>query len=321
LRAAVNRRSFAGASFRLAAMLIAVTLLCAPGMGCAAYLGQLVAQSPNQGKWLVGSVESLSPAQGVLGINKHFKVKVGPPDAMLAVSVVEPHQGPPVGTVIVLHGLGAQGLWMLDTAHEFAAEGYRAVVVDLRGHGGSTGNWITYGLREARDLSQVIDELENRQLIAGRIGVFGISFGAATAIHTAAHDPRISAVVAVAPFNKLRDIAPHYFRTTAPGLGHMVTDKTFQEGVDIAGQRAAFNPDAADTSWAARISKAPVLLIHGSKDMIVPPSHSRQIHKAAPDRTELIIVEGSGHLSIWYDSDRQVEIAARKWFARHLYFK
>ncbi len=307
---------------RLVARLMVVALVCAPGLGCANYLGQLVAQSPNQGKWLIGSVESLPPAQGVLGIDDHFKVKVGPPEASLAVSIVEPHegtcQGQPRGTVIVLHGLGAQGLWMLDTAHEFAADGYRAVLVDLRGHGGSTGNWITYGLRESRDLSQVMDELQHRRLLAGRIGVYGISFGAATAIHTAARDRRISAVVAVAPFNKLRDIAPHYLRTTAPGFGHLVTDKTFQEGVDVAGRRAAFNPDAADTSWAIRLSQAPVLLIHGSNDLIVPPSHSQQIHEASPRNTQLLIVNGAGHLSIWYDADRQVENATRQWFARHL---
>ena len=51
--------------------------------------------------------------------------------------------------------------------------GYRAVLVDLRGHGRSTGKYLTYGVQEAQDISQVIDALEQQQLIAGEIGVLG----------------------------------------------------------------------------------------------------------------------------------------------------
>ena len=34
------------------------------------------------------------------------------------------------------------------------------MLVDLRGHGGSSGRWLTYGVVESRDLSQLIDQLE-----------------------------------------------------------------------------------------------------------------------------------------------------------------
>ena len=54
-----------------------------------------------------------------------------------------------------------------------AFAGYRVALVDLRGHGRSTGEYLTYGVREAQDVSQVIDAMEQQQLIAGTIGVFG----------------------------------------------------------------------------------------------------------------------------------------------------
>ena len=79
-----------------------------------------------------------------------------------------------------------------------------ALVLLLVPHGHSTGEWLTYGPREAEDLSQVIDELDRRKLLEGRLGVYGISYGATTAIHLAAIDPRVEAVVAVAPFGSMR---------------------------------------------------------------------------------------------------------------------
>jgi pimeloyl-ACP methyl ester carboxylesterase len=48
---------------------------------------------------------------------------------------------------------------MLPAAKELAEAGYRAVLVDLRGHGRSTGKYTTFGVQAAKDLSQVIDAL------------------------------------------------------------------------------------------------------------------------------------------------------------------
>ena len=58
---------------------------------------------------------------------------------------------------------------------------------------------MTFGLQEAKDLSQVVDALGQRGLLAGNLGVYGISYGATTAIHLAAADRRVRAVVAVEP--------------------------------------------------------------------------------------------------------------------------
>src|SRR5262249_21723795 len=123
----------------------------------------------------------------------------------------EPTTSPiiPRATIFILHGIDDEkdlGPYLL-FREMLTHKGYRVVQIDFRGHGGSTGQWITYGGVESHDLVQVLDELERQKLIAGEVGAVGISYGAACAIQWAAIDPRIKAIVAIEPFCDLRDVA------------------------------------------------------------------------------------------------------------------
>src|SRR6266542_258703 len=124
------------------------------------------------------------------------RIDVGPAaPATLAVRVEEPRL-PPRATIFVLHGIGDHKESMEHWGERRTTTGYRAVLVDARGHGHSTGRWLTYGVLESRDLSQLVDKLG----IDGPIGVMGVSSGGATAIEWDGRAPRVRAVVAVAPF-------------------------------------------------------------------------------------------------------------------------
>lgn len=298
--------------------LILATLLCSAA-GCASFLSEVMVSAPNRFNPF-GSKNMLSPPERkLLGVDQQFRVKVGPPDASLAVSVIEPADfAEPRGTILVLHGIWNRSIWMLGTARMFAEEGYRAVLVDLRGHGASTGKWLTYGQRESQDISQVIDALEEKNLIAGRIGVYGISYGATTSIHVAGRDPRISAVVAVAPFSKMRDEVPDYSRTILPGIEDWISDETLQQAVDAAGEQGDFNPDFSDAIEAIRGTEAPVLIMHGQEDWLVPPYHSMRLYDAGRDHTELVLLPRLGHISIWFDPDKEVAVKSKQWFERYL---
>ena len=280
-------------------------------------LGPLIVTAPNQMNPLAGDANPLPPVESLSGVDQHFWVDVGPPEASLSVSVVEP-DGPPRGTVLVIHGIYARSFWMLGTARMLSGAGYRAVLVDLRGHGRSSGKWLTFGVRESRDLAQVIDALEDRGLVSGRLGVYGISYGATTAIHLAGRDRRIEAVVAVAPFSTMRDEVPHYIRTILPGAGAAVSDEAYQEAIDEAGELGRFDPDVASAVAAIGRTRAPVLILHGTNDWMVPHWHAVRLRNAAPDRTRLVSIPGFGHVAIWFDPAGEVASESRKWFDRHL---
>jgi pimeloyl-ACP methyl ester carboxylesterase len=302
--------------------LLLLLALVSLASGCAPTLAGAIAAAPNGGSILppdnpLPSVESLALADRTL------RIPVGPPAASLAVSIVEPQPaaidgGRPRGTIVVAHGIGYRSYWMKGIARRLSAEGYRAVLVDLRGHGRSTGDWMTFGVHESRDLSQVLDYLDAQGLLAQPVGAYGISYGASTVLQFAGRDPRVKAVVAVSPFATLRSVLPQYARTILPGIGRAISDATLQGAIDEAGRAGGFDPDDADAVAAARRTAASILLLHGSSDWLVPPEHSQRIHAAAPGHSELILVPETGHVAMYFDFRGQIAQTAVEFFRHQL---
>ena len=158
------------------------------------------------------------------GADEQLRVEVGKPNAVsLSVWLVEPKR-PLLGTVLVLHGIRSEKVWFVGLAQRIAAQGFRAVLADLPGHGRSSGDWLRYGVREANDLSALLTELAKSGRLAEPVGVVGVSYGAATGIQLAAVDSRVRAVVAIAPFSSLEEVVPDYFRHYAPLLWRLIPE-------------------------------------------------------------------------------------------------
>lgn len=118
----------------------------------------------------------------------------------------------PRGTIVLLHGFWVAREAVLHWGLRLAEAGYRTVLVDLRGHGASTGPWATFGALEVGDLMQVLDALEREGLAEGAVGVLGVSYGAAVALQWAGRDPRVRAVVALESFADARLAVRQYTR-------------------------------------------------------------------------------------------------------------
>lgn len=96
--------------------------------------------------------------------------------------------------VLVVPGLGSRKENHADFAAAVAARGMGALALDLRGHGGSAG---------VLDADVMDDLIAGLDALAGRghapLGVRGTSMGGLLALHAAARDPRVRAVVALCP--------------------------------------------------------------------------------------------------------------------------
>lgn len=298
---------------RFATLLLAATLLT----GCSSFLSKQIVKAPNHRIQINTNNDPDALALKLLGVDHQFRVTVGPPDASLHIWVVDPSEeqyDQPRGTVMLLHGVADGKIMMLGKAKDFAKDGYRAVLVDLRGHGRSSGDFHTFGVVEKRDLSQVIDDLQRRDLVAGKLGVFGVSYGASTAIELAGYDERVSAVVAVAGFSSMREAVPPFSKTLLPVPGVFFSGDQYNQMIDEAGQIAHFNPDEASAERAISRTRAPVLIIHGKWDRIVPPDNAQRLFAASNARSELLMVDGHGHLTIWFDPTGVVHDRANAWF-------
>jgi pimeloyl-ACP methyl ester carboxylesterase len=249
----------------------------------------------------------------------HLRIAVGPPAATLSAWVREPaSNAPPRGTILILHGFLASHDWLRYADDAFHNAGYRTVLVDLRGHGESTGKHITFGVVESQDLVQLTDYLQQHDLCGDRIGVYGVSLGAATAIDFAARDRRVAAVVAVAPFADFPAEVPHFAHTLLPLPGAFLTKNDFAQIIARAAEIAHFNPDDASPLRVINKTAAPILLFHGNKDAIIPFSNSETLHAAAPDHTELSIIKNEGHVGACFDFSGDIRPRSTDWFNRYL---
>jgi fermentation-respiration switch protein FrsA (DUF1100 family) len=200
--------------------------------------------------------------------------------------------------IVLVHGLNCNS-WtgaQRDIARSLVEAGFSVLVFDLRGHGRSGGDVLGLGWHERRDVRAAVDLLLERGFEAGRIGLHGVSYGAATALLSAAAIPEVGAVVADSAFADARDVmfeqierrtgipswAPSVF--LRPGI-IFVTDLRYSLDLD------AIPPERAVSDIAPR----PILFIHGSKDDVIPVRHSRRLRVASrnPD-DELWIIPG-GH--------------------------
>ncbi len=279
-------------------------------------IASAIAYAPNQ-YGAADETEALSRAERTeLGRHASIAVRVGPPAATLSAWIIEP-RGAPRGTIVLLHGIRADKRMMISPGRAFADAGYRAVLVDLRGHGRSSGEYLTYGVVESHDISQLLDALARRGPL-GPVGVYGYSYGAAVAIQLGARDPRVRAVVAISAFSTLRGVVRDYEQRLLPGVSDVLPDSYLQGAVDEAGNMASFDPDLASPLSAVRRMKTPLLLVHGTADRRVPFRHALALVHAAGGRTRFIPVAGATHGSVLADPHGKLRRATLSWFGRWL---
>ena len=324
-------------------LLVLIFLLTA---GCTRMLAERIVRAPNLDAPAASRGDASPQVLAKFYVDRQLRIPVGPPDAYVSVWVFEPFIGredlrftgfgrqvgaelhrypggktvPPRATIFVLHGildnkeLGPYALFR----EQLVQLGYRVVQLDFRGHGRSTGQWITYGAVESHDLVQVLDALKAQHLIAGEVGAIGISYGGATAIQWAGIDPRVKAVVAIEPYTSFRDIARDGAAFVLGPGRWLFTDANINKCVDLAGELAHFNPDDANTLRAITKTRAPVLLIHSRDDEFIPWMHSQRLHDAAKDHSKLILIDGSSHFDIWLNAFDLIRVQSSAWFAEKL---
>ena len=204
----------------------------------------------------------------------------------------------PKGTVVLLHGYLQDKRFVTPWAVRLAQEGFRCALVDLRGHGQSTGSHISFGAFEAGDVSAVIDDLAARGWDVSRVGLLGVSYGASVALLAAGRDPRVSAVVAFEPFSSAERAVPELMRAVFASQARGISDQHFADAHLKQARIAGFDWKDADIPAALARSRAPVLFLHGEADTWLSPEHSRLLATHAPAGSRLVLLPRDNHVSL-----------------------
>ncbi|MEA5446422.1 alpha/beta fold hydrolase [Gammaproteobacteria bacterium AB-CW1] len=200
------------------------------------------------------------------------------------------------GTVILLHSWRQSHEVMVPWASQLSAAGFETLIPDLRGHGQSGGSQVGFGVLEAGDVERLIDHLETGEAISKPLYLMGASLGASTALR-AADDPRVSAVVAIAPFNDPGGAVVEVAREIAPWRSRLVGQRNLLRGFERAMIDAGLSLELADTAEAIRGLNTPALLIHGEDDQHVSVSHSRELAEVLDCGQLLILPDTGGHIA------------------------
>jgi pimeloyl-ACP methyl ester carboxylesterase len=216
-------------------------------------------------------------------------------------------------TVFLLHGYTLTKESMIPWGLLLAQAGYRVVLVDLRGHGQSTGWRVSFGKYETSDLSQVLDYLIEQHLCDEHIGVLGLSYGATLALHWAAHDSRVQTVVAIAPYNQPDEAIERF----AVEMKIPVSQKTAREAAAIAATKLDLKWSDWSGEAAMKQMHQPVLLIGAEKDTISRPEDIAKLKQFAPGGSQSIQIAVANHIVIglWF---QDLAEPVKSWFRHHL---
>lgn len=163
--------------------------------------------------------------------------------------------------IIALHAYNGNRTGVIYHADLFADHGYGVLMIDLRAHGKSEGEYFAFGWDADRDVYAALDYLQGRPDVdPERIGVMGLSIGAEVAMLAASRDTRIGAVVSEgAGCLTMEDwmIAPDPPRILVPG------DWVYFKFVELLTGERSTSPIS---DLVSRIAPRPLFLITADDD-------------------------------------------------------
>lgn len=187
-----------------------------------------------------------------------------------SLSAIRITQQNPRGLIFFLHGNGGNLESWTSGADYYQSVNYDMFMFDYRGYGKSTGNILSEAQLHS-DIRAAWDFITPRY--AGKsIVIYGRSLGAALAAELATHVDA-EKVILVSPFASMVSLA----RENYPILPAQLV-------------RYPFRTD----ELIGRIH-APIVLVHGDLDELIPISHSEALLELAHEPKKLLVIEGAGH--------------------------
>jgi fermentation-respiration switch protein FrsA (DUF1100 family) len=181
-----------------------------------------------------------------------------------------PNNGSPV--LAYFHGNGGHLGYRSNRMMRFAGVGLGVLLLEYRGYGGNPGSPSETGFYT--DASAALDFLSGQQGIpANRLVLYGESLGSAVAAHMAV-GREIAALILEAPFTRLPDAASYHYPYVPVAL---------------------LLRDRFDTLAAIGRVKAPILVLHGERDRVVPARFGHALFAAAPEPKEGWFPPDGGH--------------------------
>jgi fermentation-respiration switch protein FrsA (DUF1100 family) len=193
---------------------------------------------------------------------------------------------------IVIHGYSGQGKDMTYYVQQFYNRGYNVLVVDLRGHGQSEGDYIGMGWHDRLDIidwaNYLIGKDNNCKII-----LHGVSMGGATVMMTTGEKlpDNIKVAIEDCGYTSIWD----EFEMQLKGLYNLPAFPVLNAASSVCKIKAGYKVEEGSSVEQVKKSKTPTLFIHGELDSFVPFEMLDKVYESANCKKEKLVIEGAAH--------------------------
>lgn len=193
---------------------------------------------------------------------------------------------------IVCHGYSSTPQSVDYVAEFYYKQGYNVLMPEMRGHGGSVQEEMSFGYLDSVDVCAWVNKLvvedEDCEIL-----LHGLSMGAATVLMASGSDlpANVKCVVSDCAFTR----GDRQFKDVM-GTGAVKALYPLVDAVSLALKaHTGHSLREVDTLTAVERANIPTLFIHGEKDTVVPPRRAQELYDACKAEKEILIVPDAGH--------------------------
>ena len=220
----------------------------------------------------VPNPERVSPIAA--GLSDVDEIRLNPEPGVLVLAWHAPAK-PDAPTILYYHGNGGNLAGRVDRINHFRNAGFGVFLMSYRSYSGSTG--APSERANIFDALHAYDWLRGKGHEGGDIVVYGESLGTGVATQVAAQRD-VAAVILDAPYSSLVDAAQNAYPYVPVG--------------------ALLKDSYRSTRFIAKIG-APLLVVHGARDAVIPLELGRTLFSAAVEPKKMVVFPHGGHTDLY----------------------
>jgi uncharacterized protein len=194
--------------------------------------------------------------------------------------------------VLLLPGIRANRLSMVDRARFLHRASYSVLLIDFQATGETKGDHITFGWKESRDALAAVDFIHHVDPSA-RVAIIGSSLGGVAAL-LATPPLKVNALILESVYPTIEIATRNRMENYLGSIGRMLAPLLLKQ----LHPRLGVSPSQLRPVDHIADVNCPILMMSGEKDRNTRPADTRMLFERAQAPKELWLVPNAGHVDL-----------------------
>jgi len=219
---------------------------------------------------------------------------------------------PDMGGILLLHSVRSDRREMVGRARFLNKAGYSVLLIDMQGHGESSGKNITFGFRESFGVRSSLAYLQ-KQVGKHKVGVLGVSLGGAASL-LGESPVEANAVIFEAVYSSIEKAVINRISIRLGSLGQYLAPLlTWQIEPRLGISLKELSPVESVHKLTS-----PVLFIAGTLDRHTLRDESMMLYEQANEPKKLWFIDGASHENFHIFAKKDYEMRVLEFFEMYL---